>query len=77
MARTAQMRLIELMVLKQDISRVIEYIGKKGSFQFQSRKHSDASEQKGDEAVDTDGQIYKQLLDAATNPQSKTEFQDM
>ena len=66
MARTAQMRLIELMVLKQDISRVIEYIGKKGSFQFQSRKHSDASEQKGDEAVDTDGQIYKQLLDAAT-----------
>lgn len=65
MARTAQMRLIELMVLKQDISRVIEYIGKKGSFQFQSRKHSDASEKKGDESVDTDGQIYKQLLDAA------------
>lgn len=65
MARTAQMRLIELMVLKQDINRVIEYIGKKGSFQFQSRKHSDASEKKGDESVDTDGQIYKQLLDAA------------
>ncbi len=37
MARTAQMRLVELMVLKEDISRVIEYLGKKGSFQFQSR----------------------------------------
>ena len=36
MARTAQMRLMELMVLKQDISPVIEYIGKKESFQFQN-----------------------------------------
>lgn len=36
MARTAQMRLIELMVLKQDISNVIAYLGKTGNFQFQS-----------------------------------------
>ena len=35
MARTAEMRLIELMILKQDISAVIEYIGKKETFQFQ------------------------------------------
>jgi len=37
MARTIEMRLIELMVLKQDIATVIEYLGKKGSFQFQSQ----------------------------------------
>ena len=36
MARTAQMRLIELMVLKQDISNVIAFLGKTGNFQFQS-----------------------------------------
>ena len=37
MAKTAQMKLLELMVLKQDISSVIEYIGKKENFQFQSK----------------------------------------
>jgi V/A-type H+-transporting ATPase subunit I len=37
MARTTEMRLIELMALKQDISAVIEYLGKKGTFQFQSK----------------------------------------
>lgn len=36
MAKTASMRLVELMVLKQDISRVIEFLGKKKNFQFQS-----------------------------------------
>lgn len=34
MARTATMRLLELMVLKEDISKVIEYIGKAKCFQF-------------------------------------------
>ena len=34
MARTAIMRLLELMVLKEDISKVIEYIGKVKCFQF-------------------------------------------
>ena len=37
MAKPAQMRLMELMVLKQDIAPVLEYIGKKESFQFQSK----------------------------------------
>ncbi len=37
MAKTAKMKLVELMVLKQDISKVIEFIGKKGSFQFQKK----------------------------------------
>ena len=32
MARTTQMRLVELMVLKEDISRVLEFIGKKKNF---------------------------------------------
>ena len=43
MAKTAQMKLLELMVLKQDISSVIEYIGKKENFQFQSRLKDKAS----------------------------------
>ena len=40
MAKTAAMRLIELMVMKEDISRVIEFLGKKGNFQFQTRLDS-------------------------------------
>ena len=43
MAKTTEMRLLELMVLKQDVSSVIEYIGKKGSFQFQHKIASDSS----------------------------------
>jgi len=66
MAKTAQMRLIELMVLKQDISSVIEYIGKKGSFQFQARKRAEDSSEKPADVIDIDGQLYKQLLDAST-----------
>ena len=36
MAKTAQMSLMELMVLKEDISNVLLYLGKSGNFQFQS-----------------------------------------
>ncbi len=43
MSRTTEMRLIELMVLKQDISSVIEYLGKCGEFQFQTRKRDAAA----------------------------------
>ena len=49
MAKTARMKLLELMVLKQDISSVIEYIGKKESFQFQT-KLKDSSTSKKSEA---------------------------
>ena len=35
MARTTRMKLIELMALKQDISKVVEFLGKKGVFQFE------------------------------------------
>ena len=38
MARTVEMRLVELMCLKQDVSNVIENLGKKGVFQFQETK---------------------------------------
>lgn len=40
MARTVEMRLVELMSLKQDVSNVIEHLGKKGVFQFQQTKNS-------------------------------------
>lgn len=43
MARTAIMRLLELMVLKEDISKVIEYIGKAKCFQFDSDLHESSS----------------------------------
>ncbi|MGI5174115.1 ATPase [Treponema sp. OMZ 840] len=36
MAKTTAMRLLELMILKEDISRVIEYLGKNGNFEFQT-----------------------------------------
>ena len=36
MAKTTPMRLVELMILKNDIKKVIEYLGKFGLFQFQS-----------------------------------------
>ncbi len=36
MAKTTPMKLIELMILKNDIKGVIEYLGKFGQFQFQS-----------------------------------------
>jgi len=67
MAKTAKMRLIELMVLKQDISKVIEYIGKRESFQFQ-KKNKDS---KAEEEVDTsdsslDEQFYTELKKACS-----------
>ncbi|HZK19655.1 MAG TPA: V-type ATPase 116kDa subunit family protein, partial [Treponemataceae bacterium] len=37
MAKTATMRLLELMVLKGDVARVIEYLGKNGNFETQSK----------------------------------------
>ncbi len=43
MARTTTMRLVELMILKEDISRVLEYLGKKENFQFQSHLNEDTS----------------------------------
>ncbi len=76
MAKTAQMKLLELMVLKQDISTVIEYIGKKENFQFQSKlkeKHvSDSAESDTDLSevsgygADLDSHFYEGLKKAYT-----------
>ena len=71
MAKTTEMRLLELMVLKQDISAVIEYIGKKGSFQFQHKaKDSDSKKNKSDssdKSLDVDAEIYHSLTSASVD----------
>ena len=46
MARTTQMRLVELMALKQAITRVIEFLGKKGVFQFEDTGASSSDDSK-------------------------------
>ena len=77
MAKTAEMRLIELMVLKQDISAVIEYIGKKESFQFQKDFKEAGSEKKSDSAFDIDSNFYTSLRNASVNlgiPLADSEF---
>lgn len=48
MARTAPMRLLELMVLREDIKNVVKYLGEFGEFQFQrdvTSKNSDKEKQ--------------------------------
>ena len=77
MARTAEMRLIELMILKQDISAVIEYIGKKETFQFQKNFKEGSSEKKSDPAFDIDSNFYTSLRNASVNlgiPLDDSEF---
>ena len=67
MARTARMNLIELMVLKQDVYTVLEYIGKKGSFQFQSKKLNDSKAVSESEAIlNFDVQYYNEIKNACT-----------
>ncbi len=67
MAKTAEMKLLELMVLKNDISAVIEYIGKKESFQFQSKlKDSAAKDAEGEESLNIDSHFYDSLSKAYT-----------
>ena len=70
MARTAEMKLLELMVLKDDISAVIEYIGKKENFQFQTklkeRAASESDEQNSEASLNIDSQFYDGLLKAYT-----------
>lgn len=46
MARTTPMRLVELMILKQDIACVLEFLGKHGNFQFQDKENAPASNSK-------------------------------
>lgn len=60
MARTTEMRLVELMALKQDVQNVILYLGRKGNFQFQARKRAVKSEE-DEKFVNIDGQFFDSL----------------
>ena len=60
MARTTEMRLIELMVLKQDVLNVIEYLGKTGKFQFQSNKKSSSNESE-EKSENIDAEFFDNL----------------
>ncbi len=66
MARTAEMKLLELMVLKNDISAVIEYIGKKENFQFQTKLKDSASKDTAEDSLNIDSQFYESLTKAYT-----------
>ena len=44
MAKTAAMRLVELMILKEDIDAVLEFLGKKGNLQFRNQLQLNHSE---------------------------------
>ena len=58
MARTTPMRLMELMVLKQDISKVLSYLGRKACFQFQTAFDDT---QTNSETVNKELEMYRQL----------------
>ena len=67
MARTAEMKLLELMVLKDDISSVIEYIGKSENFQFQTKLKESVnnnSDERASDELNIDSQFYEGLLKA-------------
>lgn len=61
MAKTTEMRLVDLMVLKQDISNVLLYLGKSGNFQFQSSLGEKSEGAKSDSA---ESEMYKRLEQA-------------
>lgn len=60
MAKTTEMRLVELMALKQDVQNVIHYLGKTGKFQFQTRKRAPKNESE-EKFVNVDGQFFDGL----------------
>ena len=67
MARTTPMNLVELMIMKNDIRPVLEFLGKKGNFQFQNHKNdsskvSDAS--RSGEAKNPERDLFVRLQDA-------------
>lgn len=64
MARTTPMRLVELMILRQDIASVLEFLGKQGNFQFQDNKTS--SETSKSTVKNTDAEILENLKSART-----------
>ena len=61
MAKTTEMRLLELMVLKQDISTVIEFIGKQKNFLFQTKKNKEVKADDDSIGPDIDSQFFDEL----------------
>ena len=61
MALTTEMKLVELVALKQDVSGVIEYLGKKGNFQLQSKSLAPASHLKPN--VESEGEEEKAVIE--------------
>ncbi len=60
MAKTTEMRLVELMALKQDVQNVILYLGKNGNFQFQTKKrHVQNDDDK--KVLNIDGHFFDSL----------------
>lgn len=59
MARTTTMRLIELMVLREDIHSVLKYLGELGEFQFQQEFASDSSD--SEKRLNPDASIFERL----------------
>ena len=57
MARTTPMRLVELMVYREDIHRVLKYLGEKGQFQFQD----DIENAGSDGSENPSAQIFSRL----------------
>ena len=60
MAKTTAMKLIELMILKEDIDRVLEFLGKRGNFQFQTELGDNPSAS-GTNAVNASKEIFDKL----------------
>ncbi len=59
MARTTTMRLIELMVLREDIHSVLKYLGELGEFQFQQEFASDSSDSA--KRLNPDASVFERL----------------
>lgn len=63
MARTTAMRLIELMIFRQDINKVLKYLGEMGDFQFQQ----DFSISSDTKTSNPDQEIFDSLQQARTS----------
>ena len=59
MGKTATMKLIELMILKDDIDLVLEFLGKRGNFQFQ-----DLPKENIHNTQNPSGEIFQKVLEA-------------
>ncbi|MCI5830677.1 MAG: V-type ATPase 116kDa subunit family protein [Treponema sp.] len=63
MARTTAMRLIELMIFRQDIRKVLKYLGEMGDFQFQQDFDASSDTKAANPAQD----VFDSLQQARTN----------